>query len=202
MELNEAVMAVLLDSDAPIPGLDERTVGDFWQWAYSDILSNRNRSIFAEFVVGVALGVVEKPRVEWDATDVRYRGFKIEVKSSAYVQSWPQKKLSTIRYDFGKADPWDGATGQSKGERTHCSDLYIFCLYPEKEKGAVNVLDVPAWEFYVVSTASLNQKFGEAKSLSLQAVGQVAAPCTFDKIRATVDGVLDGESPSQSATPA
>lgn len=32
----------------PIPGLHGKTVGDFWQWAYSDILSNRNRSIFAE----------------------------------------------------------------------------------------------------------------------------------------------------------
>lgn len=50
-----------------IPGLPDHTVGDFWQWAYSDILSNRNRSIFAEFIVGVALGVVNKPRREWDS---------------------------------------------------------------------------------------------------------------------------------------
>ena len=28
-------------------------MGDFWQGAYSNILSNRNRSIFAEFIVGV-----------------------------------------------------------------------------------------------------------------------------------------------------
>src|ERR1035437_2209122 len=86
-----------------IPGLDGRTVGDFWQWGYSDILSNRNRSIFAEFMVGVALGVVEKPRVRWDAVDLRYAGFKIEVKSAAYIQSWPQKKLSAIRFEIGKA---------------------------------------------------------------------------------------------------
>ena len=44
------------DQQEPIPGANGVTVGDFWQWAYSDILSNRNRSIFAEYIVGVALG--------------------------------------------------------------------------------------------------------------------------------------------------
>jgi hypothetical protein len=65
------------DPNEPIPGLDGRTVGEFWQWAYSDVLSNRNRSILAEFIVGVALDVVDKPRVEWDAADLCYQGFKI-----------------------------------------------------------------------------------------------------------------------------
>jgi len=64
---------LFLNHDHPIPGLDGRTVGDFWQWAYSDILSNRNRSIFAEFIVGVALGAVVRPRIEWDAADLCYR---------------------------------------------------------------------------------------------------------------------------------
>jgi hypothetical protein len=48
------------------------TVGDFWAWAYSDILNNTDRAIFAEFVVGTALGVTDAPRVEWDAVDLRY----------------------------------------------------------------------------------------------------------------------------------
>jgi hypothetical protein len=39
--------------DDPMLGFPGRTVGDFWRWAYSDILSNRNRSIFAKFIVGV-----------------------------------------------------------------------------------------------------------------------------------------------------
>lgn len=76
-----------LEPDHSIPGVPDHTVGDFWQWAYSDILSNRNRSIFAEFIVGVALGAVDKPRVEWDPADLCYQGFKIEVKSSADCQS-------------------------------------------------------------------------------------------------------------------
>src|SRR5439155_6814224 len=92
-----------------IPGLDSLTVTDFWQWAYSDILSNRNRSIFAEFIVGAALGVVDRPRVEWDAADLCYRGHKIEVKSSADCQSWYQEKPSTIRFGIGKAVVWNPA---------------------------------------------------------------------------------------------
>ena len=67
------------------------TVGDFWAWAYSDILNNVDRAVFAEFVVGMALGVTDAPRVEWDDVDLRYRGKNIEVKSAAYVQSWHQE---------------------------------------------------------------------------------------------------------------
>jgi hypothetical protein len=115
------------------------------------------------------------------------------------------KKLSTIRYDFGKAVPWDGHTGKSQGERTRCSDLYVFCLYPEKEKQKANVLDVPACDFYAVSTTTLNKEFGEARSLSLAAVRRMAMLCKFDELRATVDRIVDGiqegeKSASESAT--
>jgi hypothetical protein len=63
-------------------------VGDFWSWAYSDILSNTDRAVFAEFVVGTALGVTDVPSVGWDAVDLRYVDKTIEVKISAYIQSW------------------------------------------------------------------------------------------------------------------
>jgi hypothetical protein len=85
-----------LQSGHPIPSLDGRTVGDFWRWAYSDVRSNTTRSVFAEYIVGLALGVVNKPRVEWDSVDLRYGDFKIEVKASGYCQSWFQKKPSSI----------------------------------------------------------------------------------------------------------
>ena len=56
-----------LDPQTQIAGLEHLTLGDFWSWAYSDVLNNRNRSIFAEFVVASALGLLITPRVEWDA---------------------------------------------------------------------------------------------------------------------------------------
>lgn len=180
----------LLKGAEPITGLDGRTVGDFWRWAYSDILSNRNRSIFAEFIVGVALGVVDKPRVEWDAADLCYRGFKIEVKSSADCQSWHQEKPSAIKFSIGKAVVWNPATGKYEGKPTRCADVYVFCHYPERDKAKANVLDVPAWDFYLVSTATLNQEFGERKSLSLAAARRVGMRCKWEGLKAAVDSVL------------
>ena len=86
-----------LDPDTPIPGtVGEQTVGDFWAWAYSSILTNITRGLFAEFLVGTALGAVEGTRTEWDSFDLLCGDAKIEVKSSAYLQSWPQDELSKI----------------------------------------------------------------------------------------------------------
>src|SRR5689334_3299664 len=91
----------------PITGLDGLTITDFWVWAYSDILSNSNRSVFAEFMVGSALNVLETPRVEWDGVDFRYGSKKVEVKAAAYLQSWAQTKPSTISFDIGMKKAWD-----------------------------------------------------------------------------------------------
>lgn len=187
-----------LNAPDQIPSLDGRTVGDFWRWAYSDVLSNRNRSIFAEFIVGVALGVVDQPRVEWDSTDLCYQEFNqefnIEVKSSAYCQSWSQDKPSIIRFGIGKARFWNRATAKYEGDPRRCADIYVFCHYSEQDKNEVNVLNIPAWDFYVVSTDVLNSEFGEAKSVSLEAVRKVGHRCKFDKVKATVDRILTAKA--------
>jgi hypothetical protein len=39
------------------------TVGDFWSWAYSDLLSSTDRAVFAEFVVGTACIPTERARI-------------------------------------------------------------------------------------------------------------------------------------------
>jgi hypothetical protein len=188
---------IFLEQETPIFGLSAK-VGDFWRWAYSDILSNRNRSIFAEYLVGVSLEAVGTPRVEWDAADLSYRGFKIEVKSSADCQSWYQKKPSAIRFSIRKAVVWDATTGKFEGEPTRCADLYVFCHYPEKDTTKANVLDVPAWDFYVVSTGVLNGSFRDAKSLSLASVNRTGSRCKFDELKSTVDSVLESQIKNES----
>jgi hypothetical protein len=55
--------SMLLDPRAPLAGVAGATVCDYWRWAYSDLLSNTNRAVFAEYLVGLALGVVDRPRV-------------------------------------------------------------------------------------------------------------------------------------------
>lgn len=79
-----------LNPETKIAGLQNITVSDFWAWAYSDILSNRNRAIFVEFIVGTILGIVDSFREEWASYDLKYKNKKIEVKSAGYTQSWHQ----------------------------------------------------------------------------------------------------------------
>ena len=180
----------LLSANEPIPGLNGRTVGDFWQWAYSDILSNRNRSIFAEFIVGVALGAVGQPRVEWNSADLQYDRFKVEVKCSADLQSWQQERPSRVQFSIRKAVVWNRHTGKYEGTPARCADVYVFCHYPERDKAKANVLCVAAWDFYVIATETLNREFGDAQSVSLSAIRRTALHCKFDGLKAAVDSVL------------
>jgi hypothetical protein len=177
-----------------IPGMVSYSIGDFWRWAYSDVLSNRNRSIFAEFLVGAALGVLDKPRVEWDAVDLRYGKWAIEVKSSAYCQSWAQSKPSAIQFSIRKAVFWNAQTGKYEGEPARSADLYVFCLHTEQEKSRANVLNVSSWVFYVLATDTLNRECPEVKSMSLKAVSRLANPCTWSELREAVDRVLSAGS--------
>jgi hypothetical protein len=89
-------VARFLGSEEPI-GDTGRVVGDFWAWAFSDLVANTTRSAFAEFLVGHALGVLDRPRVSWDAVDLRYGEHKIEVKAAGLVQTWPSKPHSVAR---------------------------------------------------------------------------------------------------------
>lgn len=46
----------------------------FWSWAYSDVLSNAIRGVFAEFLVMNALDIAMPCRREWDAYDLISNG--------------------------------------------------------------------------------------------------------------------------------
>ncbi|MDP9476496.1 MAG: hypothetical protein M3R38_12580 [Actinomycetota bacterium] len=107
-------------------------------------MSNTDRAVFAEFVVGTALGVTDAPRVEWDAVDLRYGEKTIEVKSSAYVQSWhrEQDPPSQISFDLKERLSWDAATNTYRVEPSRAADCYVFCVYAEKDRSRANVLDV------------------------------------------------------------
>ncbi len=85
---------------------DGNTLGysllDFWRWSASDLISNATRGVLAEFLIATALSIpLDCVRDEWGAYDLTTpTGIKIEVKSAAYIQSWEQRKLSTILQPF------------------------------------------------------------------------------------------------------
>jgi len=191
-------MVKKLDPNDKIPGLKD-TFGDYWAWAYSDILSNRNRGIFAEFLVSKALDVTAPHRKEYDCVDIRYRGKTIEVKCSAYIQSWPQNKLSEIKYSIGRKKVDVGSEYEPpchKGETGRFADCYVFCLYIEndlnKDKAIVheNVLNFKYWEFYVLPTKIINDN-EDKEYISLSKLKEISTPVTsYFELKACIDSVL------------
>lgn len=179
-----------LNPDDEILGVDKLTVGDFWSWAYSDILSNRNRSVFAEFIVGSALGVIKTPRIEWDAADLFYRGKKIEVKSSAYLQSWQQTGHSLIRFDIAKKKSWHAEDNTFEVEAIRVADCYVFCIYLETDPTKANVLDVENWQFYVVPTVEIEQELGEQKSIGVKRIKAMCKPVGYDELKNRINCAL------------
>lgn len=179
-----------LESIAPILGTS-LTVGEFWSWAYSDILNNSTRGVFAEFLVGSILGVLDTPRTEWEGYDLIYQNKKIEVKSSAYIQSWHQSKLSDIRFDIAPKLAWDAKTNTFNTVVKRTSDCYIFCLFTPTEKTLANVLNIEQWRFYVVNTLTLDEKYPQQKSIGLSRIKKLSKEYRFNEVKTTVNNILN-----------
>lgn len=144
------------------------TLLDFWRWSASDLVSNATRGILAEFIVAQALGLANGVRAEWDAYDlVTSSGLKVEVKSSAYLQSWFHKKLSTVSFGIQPTLAWSADTNELTTERKRQADVYVFCLLAHKDKTTVDPLDLRQWTFYVLPSAVLDDRCANQKKLSL-----------------------------------
>jgi hypothetical protein len=181
----------LISVKQAISGTGGKTFGDFWSWAYSDVLSNGNRSVFAEYIVGLALGVVETPRIEWNRIDLMYQGKGIEVKASAYVQSWDQQdRLSRISYDIGRKLGWDAETNVNAKEHGRTAACYVFCLYPEKDRSLCDMSNVLQWHFYVLSTSKIEERFSNQKSVCLSRIRCLTEQVDYSDLKNSVDSAL------------
>ncbi len=174
-----------------IPLLNGQTIGDFWQWGFSNILTNSTRGVFAEYIVGVALDAVSDTRIEWDGYDLTYQGYGIEVKSASYIQDWPQKKLSTINFKINKKKCWNAADNSYSDTPERCADCYVFCLYTETNFDKANVLDISMWEFYVLSTDYINRTWKNQGSVGLNPLRKQISPVSYDQLRQTIDERLN-----------
>jgi hypothetical protein len=147
------------------------------------------RGVLAEYIVGLALGCVDGTRLEWDATDLRTRqGLRVEVKSSAYLQSWHQERLSMISFDIKPALGWNATTNITAVERARQADVYVFCVLRPTDKATVDPLDVDQWDFYIMSTNQLNAAVGAQKRISLGSLlRQGPAKCSFAELSTCVE---------------
>jgi hypothetical protein len=142
----------------------------FWQWSSSELLGNALRGVLAEFIVASTIDVLEQPREEWDAYDlITKSGLKIEIKSSAYLQSWNQTELSKIIFGIQPTVLWDENNKRSE-EAKRQADVYVFCVLAHKDKSTVNPLDLSQWEFYVLDTKVLNDKVPKQKTITLSSL--------------------------------
>ena len=164
------------------------TLNEFWRWAYSDLISNTERGVFAEYLVSVALNASTDVRRNWESYDIlTAEGIAVEVKSSAYLQSWKQQGLSRISFGIRKTANWDSDEGKYGEARRRQSDVYVFCLLSHMNPETLNPLDTSQWEFYVMNTKNVDSLFKDQKTVSLASlIKNGVRKCTYANLRQAV----------------
>lgn len=171
-----------------------RLLSDFWKWNSSDLLNNTMRGAFAEFIVATALDLdLTTTHIDWESYDLRHGDEMIEVKCSAYLQSWHPKdkpdKFSKIIFSIAPAYEWlpDEARYNYDNHKRH-SNVYVFCHYKCKERAPENPLELKNWDFYVLATYKIDAAFGSQRSISLSGLINRGKPtkCDYEGLRAAI----------------
>lgn len=167
------------------------TVGDFWGWSTSDLVNNTTRGVLAEYIVAKALGIpTDQARDDWGVFDLRMGELRIEVKSCAYIQSWQQKKLSTIQFVVSKRLGWDPDTNEMETEARRHADVYVLALLAHKDKTTIDPLNLSQWKFWAVPTKDLDGCSRSQHSITLPSLRAIAGePVGFAGLAGTVDEV-------------
>ena len=178
-------------------GDSELDIDAFRRWALGAISENRNRGIFAEWLVGQALGAIDEgaARLEWMPWDLKYRERKIEIKASG--QAWSPRP--NPRFDIGcRKYLWD----EDKAEDIYLdpparvADVYVFCLHTSELADNDNVTDPSAWQFWVIPTRTLDDRLGAQKTVGTATLDSLAnrpeaERITFGQINEAVDRLID-----------
>lgn len=178
-----------LSGDEPTAGGLAR-ISDFWRWAFSDVRDNTTRGVFAEWLVGMALGCADGVREPWANHDLTTAGgIRVEVKSAAYLQAWETRRLSKLEFAGLAARRWDPETRYSPTAE-YRADVYVFCVLTCVDHSILDPLDVAQWEFWVAprsviaATEQLSMGFARVKALA-------RGPLSFDGLAAAVSDAYD-----------
>jgi hypothetical protein len=176
---------------APLSGDEEfagteATVRDFWTWGFSDLRANTIRGVLAEFLVARAVGALQEVRDTWDNYDVLAPdGTRIEVKSSAYLQSWTQKRHSVLSFDRLTGLEFDATTNEYSAERLVRADVFVFAVHTERVPESYDALDVSKWEFYVVPADAI--RAAGTRTVGITWVrSQAGVPVEFANLRGAI----------------
>ncbi len=171
-------------------------LNDYYKWASGNLADNRNRGIFAEWLVGKALNTLqeEDTRVEWDGVDLRYKNLGIEIKASGRSQTWDPQTATVPRFGIPKnSRAWDSEkeTVDVFDPPRRNADIYIFCLHQSVPATKENVADPESWSFWVVATHMINEKLGDQKSLGVSTLNELTGAVTWSGIAAEIKRVTE-----------
>jgi hypothetical protein len=99
---------------------------------------------------------------------------RVEVKTSAYIQSWTQSKLSTPRFSIRKAYGWNPETNEYTDTSERHSDAYVFCLHHHKDQATIDALDMSQWTFWVLPTERIDT-LGDQKTIGIGTIRDLGA---------------------------
>jgi len=165
------------------------TLSDFWGWSVSDLIDNITRGRLAEFIVASALGIsIDGVRDSWAAWDLTIPDppIRIEVKSSAYLQSWFQKSYSNITFVTPETLAWNAETGVMEESPRRQADVYVFALLAHKEVETLDPLDVSQWRFFAVPTSTLDARKRSQHSITLKTLKGLVDELPYDDVHEAV----------------
>jgi hypothetical protein len=186
------------------------TMLDFWRWAYSNILHNMQRGTFADFIVKCALdsgGVMTRQEIGTGLEPYDLEGpvilstgkvSRIEVKSTAFVQTWDIKHPNRANFSIAPAKAPDETGDYPRlAGRQRNNDIYVFALYTATDRKC-NILDLSWWKFYVYPTYKIDESptLSKQKTISLARLEKIGIePCKFDSlcdiIKETISDISD-----------
>lgn len=146
----------------PLSGEEElagvnATVAEFWRWAFSDLRDNTTRGVLAEFLVAKAIGDKRPVRVGWGNFDaLAPDGTKIEVKCSAFLQSWSQREHSQLVFGRLAAREFDADRNEYSADIRVRADVFVFAVQTQREPSAYDMLDIVHWQFWVASAQAVS----------------------------------------------
>ena len=149
---------------------------EFWQWSASDLVDNTTRGVLAEFIVAKALGIDVHPvRVGWAPWDLGMdletdRPIRIEVKSAAFLQSWGQRRLSTVQFVVPKRRAFNSENNSMEVIPRRHANVYVFALLWHKDKPTLDPLNLDQWRFYVLPTRTLDERTRSQHSITLHSL--------------------------------
>jgi hypothetical protein len=160
-----------LHGDAALPDDNIRAV-DFWRWAAGDLCEDYTKGFFAEWMVSrlLHLPLANCYRHEFADCDVLGpKGWRIEVKATAYWQSWrvldengqpllePRKPAALSKICF-QVQPTLTVTATQRGLKPeYKAHVYVLCFQHEENLDLWNALNLAQWEFYYLIPEQLKQ---------------------------------------------